>query len=299
MKINSSQNLLLGLILIASVVTAQSLHPHDDEIKIIDGEQYVQTPFGLMLRECVHNVPSGTHIQESEDGSIFLTNDEKNFAKRVQKSEKCQKADPTKKPEQWIDNNGWDLPANKSLSKFEAYYYVPNTPRTTHDQWLYYFIGSQNNDGSGPQLSIIQPVLSYYKGWYFQSWNCCPDGQAINSPSIFNITPHDQVYGSVQVNKTSVNILSQNKFGEQSSLTIDRNGRNFTWIDATLEIYDISNCTDYPKGRMTFSQMNVTLNNEMSAIPQWKDYTGPSECNGKMVVEDPQTISIFHNLLQE
>ncbi|KAL4442876.1 hypothetical protein ABPG74_010765 [Tetrahymena malaccensis] len=299
MKINSSQSLFLGLILIASVVTAQSLHPHDDEVQIINGEEFVQTPYGLMLRECVHNVPSGTHIQESEDGSVFLTNDEKNFVKRVQKNEKCLKAAPTEKLEVYIDNGGWDLPANKTLSKFEAYYFVPSTPRTTHDQWLYYFIGSQNNDGSGPGGSVIQPVLSYYKGWYFQSWNCCLQGMAYNSPSVFNITPHDEVYGSVEVNDSKATIISQNKLGEQSLLIVDRSERNFNWIGASLEVIGIQNCTDYPKGRMTFSQMNVTLNNEVTAIPQWDDTFGPSECLGKMIVQDPQTISIYHNTLKE
>ncbi|EAS01987.1 hypothetical protein TTHERM_00500730 (macronuclear) [Tetrahymena thermophila SB210] len=289
----------LGLLLIASAVTAQSLYPHDEEVQIINGEEHVQTPFGLMLRECVHNVPSGTYIQESEDGSIFLTNDEKNFAKRVQKSEKCQKANPSIKLEQWIDNGGWDLPAKTPLSKFEAYYYVPNTPQTTNNQWLYYFIGSQNNDGSGPGVSIIQPVLSYFKGWYFQSWNCCPDGQAFNSPSIFNITPHDQVYGSVQVKDSQVTIISQNKLGEQSTLTVDRNGRNFTWIDATLEIYGISNCTDYPKGRMTYSQMNVTLSDGTIALPEWDNTFGASECNGQTFIQGPKTISIYHNVIPE
>ncbi|KAL4427088.1 hypothetical protein ABPG74_004498 [Tetrahymena malaccensis] len=304
MKLNQYQKLFLGLLLIASVVTAESLFPHDEQVKIIDGEEYVQTPFGLMLRECVQNVPSGTHIQQSDDddGSIFLTNDEKNFGKKLERNEKCIKANPEKqlresiKFDGYIDLVGWSIPDNIKLSKFESYYHVPNTPITKNDQYIYYFIASQNNDNSGTGHSIIQPVLIYtLDGWYFQSWNCCPDGQAFNSEAVKNITPHDQVFGSLEVKNQKITIISENKFGKQSLLTVDANGRNFDWIAVALEVYHTTVCTDYPTGKMTFSQMNVTLADGTQPVPIWDD-PQYSECTGQVEVLDPKTITISHNI---
>ncbi|EAR82997.1 hypothetical protein TTHERM_01043140 (macronuclear) [Tetrahymena thermophila SB210] len=296
------KNLLFGLLLIASIVTAESLFPHEEQIKIIDGEEYVQTPYGLMLRECVQNVPSGSYVQESEDGSVFITNDQKNFSQRLERNEKCLQKNPVKKLkdsvkiDDWLDYGDWYLPENTKLSKFESFYFVPNTPINKNDQYIYYFIGGQNNDNSGSGLSVIQPVLSYtLDGWYFQSWNCCPSGQAINTPAVKNISPHDQVYGSVEVKNSQVTIISQNKFGEQSLLTVDSNGRNFNWVTAALEVYNTTKCNDYPTGNMTYSQMNITLSDGTQAVPQWNK-TANTECAGQTKIIDSKTITISHNI---
>lgn len=146
----------LCLSLIVITLNAQfSVFPHENSIEIIDGEEYVSTPFGLMLRECVQNVPSGTHVEETDDGSLHLTNDEQNFVRRIAKNNKCVKRNPNNLLKEWIDNGGYWLPNGLTLQKFEGNYKVPNNPATTGNQYLYYFIGSQNNDGSGPGLSII------------------------------------------------------------------------------------------------------------------------------------------------
>ncbi|EAR82996.1 hypothetical protein TTHERM_01043130 (macronuclear) [Tetrahymena thermophila SB210] len=296
------QNIVLGILLIASVTIAESLNPSEEQVKIIDGEEFVQTPYGLMLRECVQNVPSGSYVQESEDGSVFIINDQKNFSKRLERNEKCVKNNPARKLKDsvkqfdgWLDYGDWYVPENTKLSKFESFYSVPNTPIGKNDQYLFYFIAAQNNDNSGSGHSVIQPVLSYtLEGWYFQSWNCCPSGQAINAPAVKNITPHDQVYGSIEVKNSQITIISQNKFGEQSLLTVDSNGRNFDWIAATLETYHVIECNDYPFGKMTYSQMNVTLSDGTQAVPQW-DTTGFTECAGNTKIIDPKTITIQHN----
>ncbi|KAL4473951.1 hypothetical protein ABPG72_000313 [Tetrahymena utriculariae] len=208
MKLTCYQSVFLGLLLIASVVTAESLFPHDEQVKIKDGEEYVQTPFGLMLRECVQNVPSGTHIQQSEDGSIFLTNDQKNFVKKLERNEKCVNANPEKKQE--------------------------NLQGLMDIQILL----DENNDNSGTSHSIIQPALIYtLEGWHFQSWNCCHDGQAFNSEAVKNVTSHDQVYGSLEVKNQKITIISENKLGKQYLLTVDSNPKNFDWVTVALEVY--------------------------------------------------------------
>ncbi|EAR99897.1 hypothetical protein TTHERM_00663760 (macronuclear) [Tetrahymena thermophila SB210] len=289
-------SLVLYLSLVLVSLRAESELNFEHHVEIIEGEEYIQTPFGLMLKECIQNVPSGTFVEELEDGSIHLTNDEQNFAKKILKSDRCSQRNPTMNLNQWIDNGGYWLPNGLTLRSFEGNYRVPNNPLTTNNQVLYYFIGSQNNDGSGPGLSIIQPVLSYYHGWYFQSWNCCPQGQAIKADAVTGIKPYDTIYGSVTVQNNVANITSTNKAGKSSVLSVAQNGRNFNWIDATLEVYQITACTDFPTDYLEYTNMKVVLSNGQTIQPAWNDDYGKSQCNGKLTIIDPSTIKIQHNL---
>ncbi|EDK31540.1 hypothetical protein TTHERM_00662749 (macronuclear) [Tetrahymena thermophila SB210] len=290
----------LSLVLCLSVVLvsfrAESEFTFQHTVEIIEGEEYIQTPFGLMLKECIQNVPSGTFVEELEDGSIHLTNDEQNFAKKIFKNDRCSQRNPTNNLNQWIDNGGYWLPNGLTLRSFEGNYRVPNNPQTANNQFLYYFIGSQNNDGSGPGVTIIQPVLAYHQGWYFQSWNCCPQGQAINASAVSGINPYDTIYGSVTVQNNVATITSTNKAGQSSILQVAQNNRNFNWIDATLEVYYISACTDFPTDYLEYTNMKVVLSNGQIIQPNWYDEYGKSQCNGKTTIINPSTIKIQHNL---
>ncbi|KAL4432946.1 hypothetical protein ABPG74_014460 [Tetrahymena malaccensis] len=287
-------SLLICLSLVLVSLRAESEFTFQHTIEIIEGEEYIQTPFGLMLKECVQNVPSGTFVEELEDGSIHLTNDQQNFAKKILKSDRCSQRNPTLNLKQWIDNGGYWLPNGLSLSSFEGNYRVPNNPQTTNNQILYYFIGSQNNDHTGQ--TIIQPVLTYNKGWLFQSWNCCPKGQAINASPVYGVNPYDTIYGSVTVQNNVVTITSKNKAGQSSVLQVAQNTRFFNWIDATLEVYNISACSNFPTDYIEYSNLKVILSNGQIAKPEWINDYGNSQCNGKLTIINPSTIKIQHNL---
>ncbi|EAR99902.1 hypothetical protein TTHERM_00663810 (macronuclear) [Tetrahymena thermophila SB210] len=289
-------SLVLCLLLVLVSFRAESEFTYQHYVEIIEGEEYIQTPFGLMLKECIQNVPSGTFVEELEDGSIHLTNDEQNFTKKIFKNDRCSQRNPTKNLNQWIDAGGYWLPNGLTLRSFEGNYRVPNNPQTTNYQQLFYFIGSQNNGGSGPGISIIQPVLGYYRGWYFQSWNCCPQGQAINASAVSGINPYDTIYGSVTVQNNVATITSTNKAGQSSILSVAQNSRNFNWIDATLEVFNISACTDFPTDYLEFTNMKVVLSNGQTIQPAWYDDYGKSQCNGKVTIINPSTIKIQHNL---
>ncbi|EAR99899.1 hypothetical protein TTHERM_00663780 (macronuclear) [Tetrahymena thermophila SB210] len=288
--------LVLCFSLVLVSLRAESELNFKHHVEIIEGEEYIQTPFGLMLKECIQNVPSGTFVEELEDGSIHLTNDQQNFAKKILKSDRCSKKNPTTNLNQWIDNGGYWLPNGLTLTSFEGNYRVPNNPQSSNNQVLYYFIGSQNNDGSGPGLSIIQPVLTYYYGWFFQSWNCCPQGQAVSATPVLGINPYDTIYGSVTVQNNLATITSTNNAGQSSVLSVAQNGRNFNWIDATLEVYQISGCTDFPTDYLEYTNMKVVLSNGQTVQPSWSNSYGASQCNGKLTIIDPSTIKIQHNL---
>jgi hypothetical protein len=97
----------------------------------------------------------------------------------------------------WKDNAGYTIPSSPYLGYFGADYTVPPTP-AQGGATLFWFIGSQNNDGSGSTgISIIQPVLTYTSAWSFASWNCCPSGQSNEATPIQGVAPGDVVSGYV------------------------------------------------------------------------------------------------------
>lgn len=71
------------------------------------------------------------------------------------------------------------------------------------------------------------------------------------------------------------------------------NNREFNWLDATLEVYSISGCGDYPSGPMTYSNLRVTDNSGRAITPQWGAGVR-TECGGSETVESPSEIVIQH-----
>jgi len=43
------------------------------------------------------------------------------------------------------------------------------------------FISSLSSINTQTGLSIVQPVLTYYYGWSFSPWNCCPAGKIFST----------------------------------------------------------------------------------------------------------------------
>ena len=156
----------------------------------------VLTPFGLRPKECVLEVPSGSHVEED-----LLTNDlvithPMHGTWRHAAAESCSSRTYAPKPRRsfanphktgscqdppctcdslpcnnWIDNAGWMMdPYNKEpyIGGFSAVMSVPETPKSGNTQTIFYFPGAENTNGKprGGQpkpsgRAILQPVLTY------------------------------------------------------------------------------------------------------------------------------------------
>lgn len=279
----------------------------------------IPTPFGMMPDSCVHNVGNNATIKPVSKGVEVLHADgritflpelpeciefknkliEKKMRqqKRILNSvnqEKHKKQPIPYSPEDgWLDNAGY-YPSNDIIN-FQGNYLVPPDPQTDSTQVLFYFIGSENLV-SGETVTIVQPVLTWgngINGWSFESWNCCPSGQAHNSAPLTGFAAGDTLYGQVYCNNNNWNIISA--WGSQNvELTVTTDGRQFNWADVTLETYGVTTCSEFPNGAMVFSNLSMTLSDNSQPTPQWSA-TGATECGGSLTVENPTTISIQHN----
>ncbi|KAL4473472.1 hypothetical protein ABPG72_012151, partial [Tetrahymena utriculariae] len=178
--------LMICLSLVLVSLRAESEFSFQYTTKIIEGEEYIQTPFGLMLKVCVKNVPSYT------------------LAKEFQKVIDVLKEILPRTTRIGIDNTGYSLSNGLTLKQSVVQYSVHNNPQTKNNQTLFYFIGSQNQNNyfSGSGYSIIQPVLTYHNGWYLQYWNFYIQCQAVSADPVYGVNPQDTIYGSI-INLTS------------------------------------------------------------------------------------------------
>jgi len=144
--------------------------------------EYVSTPHGDRLKECVMEFPQGTVLEELSSGNLLAEYENgtsevivpppqchEDMARLVREKEAMKNG-----PNAWLDNAGWYPPkSDGGISKFTGTYINPAGDPERGGCTLYYFIGSQNN-GQGP-VNILQPVLAYQgSGWTYASWICCP-----------------------------------------------------------------------------------------------------------------------------
>mmetsp|Transcript_82231 Transcript_82231/g.167499 ORF Transcript_82231/g.167499 Transcript_82231/m.167499 type:complete len:306 (-) Transcript_82231:71-988(-) len=281
------------------------------------------TPLGPRPAQCVHRVPAGSHI-EPVDGGVWVhapdmthtwlpelpecVEDMKLRAKAMRAgaalrnsslfaaAEKMGEIVPS--PESalgWLDYTTYVPPSTQHLATFTGYYTVPGNPSdTTGDEVLFYFIGTENINQQ--DVAILQPVLTWgngLTGWSYASWNCCPSGQQHESTPIQGFGAGDKLYGEILRDNGSWTISSIHG-AQNTSLTVADNGRNFDWMDVTLEVYNINGCTDFAQGPMTFSGMKATDTTGAPMNMQWKAATGQTQCNGKITVDGSSEVVIQH-----
>ena len=261
----------------------------------------VPTPFGLRPKECVLQVPSGSHVEEDlHTNDLIISHplygawrhtpapvcSEQVYAPKPQrmylhhrKKNDCQKAPCTceKLPcNNWIDNAGWMMePYNKGpyIGGFSTVMSVPRTPSRGSEQTIFYFPGAENTNGNprGGQpppsgRAILQPVLTYGP-----NTNCLESnpksktGWCISSwyccPK--NITVHSPYLGSV---KPGDNWLGVFNLTDQNTFeTISKNTK--TGQETKLSC---------PKQGRNFNWADVTL--EIYAVDSCSDLP-----RGKMI----------------
>lgn len=278
---------------------------------------FTATPLGVRPSQCVHQVPAGSHIEPIEGGVWVHAPDGTNtwlpeipecvedmkaraaawVAARAGNTSALQGVTPS--PEHalgWLDYVSYTLPTTQHLSNFNGYYTVPGNPQdTTGSEVLFYFIGAENIEQS--DVSILQPVLTWgngLTGWSYASWNCCPSGQQHESTPIQGFSSGDKLYGEISRGNGKWTVTSANG-GQATNLTTADNGRNFDWLDVTLEVYNIDGCSDFANGPMTFSQMKATDTSGEGLTIQWKADSSSTQCNGQTTVKSPSEVIIQHN----
>ena len=258
------------LILILSIGTYGQIAPRPASVP----SNYVITPFGYFHPSCVREIQRGQTVLG--DGRIrFADGSEEaiplvcSFPRYGANGQTILNSSPLIIDWSWIEA-GQVSNTSSSYGKIKATWTVPPTPKTNHNQTLFFFPGFM--DISNTQL-IIQPVLGWNDGqqgvgpWNIASWNCCPSGTANYSTPV-TVSPGDKILGTIKSackagNKSCPkwNITTKDvTTGESTTLAnTPSEGQIFNWAQSgVLEVYSIYKCTDFPpNGSIKFS--NVAL----------------------------------------
>eukprot|EP01083_Nonionella_stella_P285368 971315_1 len=261
-------------------------------IKISDDEIYELTPFGYWLSDCIHRVPSASHIVNYND-HFTINNRKISRCKTLHNSSLIN--------ERMFEHTGKDLKATgngwqayvkqdmgSAVTGFSGNWIVPALPiKKSTEEVLYSFIAVQNIDWVPPEnnpqqpFDIIQPVLQYGyesgKGggpfWGISSWYVTLSNDVVQSPLI-RVNPGEVIYGVMQkVGSDSWFINSiDTTSGQNTSFVVSRAILSSQpWVYVTLEVYNIDNCQQQypPKGTsIPFSNL-VLQNNHQNETIEW------------------------------
>ncbi len=247
---------------------------------------YVITPFGYFHPSCVRQVEDGETLLadgrlQFADGTEETVASVCSFPHYTPSGELAVKGSTNSQPLNiswsWIEAG--QVATNNTYGGVTATWTVPPTPTTNDGQTLFFFPALSHHDNTPPaEEPIIQPVLGWNDGqsgvgpWNIASWNCCPSGMTWNSTPV-TVNPGDQILGTVLTSCGNVMIQSCAKWnittedvtiGQSTTLhSVFPGLYKFPWAQSgTLEVYSISQCTDYPpNGSLTFSNVVLYDNN--------------------------------------
>jgi len=203
------------------------------------------------------------------------------------------------------------------IGGFSTVMSVPKTPTNPNQgQTLFYFNGAENTDGQprhgAPPPSgraILQPVLTYgpesncqgstpasKTGWCIASWYCCPKNLTVHSTYLGDVNEGESWLGLFNLTGPDMfETVSKNvQTGQETKLSCPRQGRNFNWADATLEVYNVKSCDEFAVGPMTFTENKLWDTDMNPMTPKWL-LTADKPCGGKTTMENDGTITIEHS----
>jgi len=275
------------IVLACCVLSVFAVHP-----------EYVPTPQGHRLKECVMSFPQGTTVEELPNGNLLA--DYANGTSEIfTVPEQCHedmtrmlKARESKNgPNAWLDNAGW-YPPSKDISKFTGTYINPAGSPDKGGATLYYFIGAENI-GSGP-VNIVQPVLAYQgSGWTYTSWICCPSNISTTGNTVRTSAGATMTGGVERTDSNTWDVYGTNENGQKTDLKQRVGPYKYTWADVTMEQYSYSQCNQSPKGPITFKNMKIWNGAGQEITPEWKG-TGETMCKGTLIIKSPSEITIEH-----
>lgn len=285
----------LAVILISVVsLNAQSSAGYANNLAVVGPnrppavpEGYVITPFGYFHPSCVLHIAEGETLLDDgriqhADGAVDANAPFCNYPQysptgslvTADRAEAKGTAAPTVNG--WLESV-WAT-SSTSFGKITATWTVPPQPAVNVGETIFFFPGLE--DISAVQ-SILQPVLQWYAPgpWAVASWNCCLSGITVESTPV-NVSPGDTILGTiVPTCKAGLNycakwnVISQDKTtGKKTTLSkTPSNGQVWNWaFGATLEVYGVQTCKDYPANTSTlFTVKLYDQNRKLIASPPW------------------------------
>jgi hypothetical protein len=276
-------------LLVVGVSAAQSLPPAGAKRPATVPADYVITPFGYFHPSCVTHLAKGDVVRHDENAIRHAngTHDDihvctyahfKPSGEKIMGDERADNTQPS-------IGHAWVEYASTSISTSYAYLYanwtVPPAPTNNDGQTVYLFPGMEDNKDV---VTIIQPVLGwnsdYASAWGIASWNCCASGTVFEAPPT-RVNSGDTILGymfdtcssgTLSCPTWDIVTLDTTSGNFSELINTSSQGQTFNWAFAgALEVYNISQCGDYPSnGSASF--YNIGLYNykwAKLAAPAW------------------------------
>jgi len=294
----------LLLLLVAVVIT-------ESRVPVPSG--YGLTPGGYRHKSCCHHVPSGSHIVEDQNG--ILTVHPPNQVASYQLP-KC--SFPMLRPtnvsngrKRQGDVEGWHVYTKQNvgagLNSFLGQWNVPDMPSSDDGQTLFMFTGLQNidwvppNPGPNSAFDIIQPVLQYGPSeagggsyWTLASWYVPLIGDSAIWSDLITVNPSDIIFGNMTLTASSTWYINglDTSINQKTDMSISRPRlKSQPWAYVTLEVYDLDECSDYPSQPVTFSKLQLFVNQKLQPF-NWTPVIADSSCNQDVSVSNSSTVVI-------
>lgn len=278
--------------------------------------EYVSTPAGMMRAECVHAVPSGSHVEHTDADTHFKvttpTGEVRHLLKCKDSAEQpILRGASSRRLQLPPDYDGWlEYNAYYDADGFDAFlgdFSVPDLP-TADPQVLYLFTGLQNIDWipkvdpePSQPFDIIQPVLQFPaddgSGWSVKSWYVTLNAGAVYSNEL-DVSPGDAIFGNMTrtgdqkwfIGSTSV------KHGTSTTISADHPRlKTQPWAYNTLECYGCQGCSTYPQKPCKFTKLQLFKTGMKPVTPTWKNNPKPAQdrkCHESIAIESPSAVTI-------
>jgi len=257
---------------------------------------------GKVPQECVHRVPSGSHVVHTDEGisvqppfgeAIFITSCNKQYGDQFLSKKNLKQYDG------WLAYTGYE--SSTDLDYFLGYFDVPDAPQSTPEV-LYLFTGLQNVnwipvvDPPPSAFDIIQPVLQYPGDngnyWSVKSWYVTLTSDVLYSDEI-QVNTGDNIFGNMTKSGTETWFIGGSDGGQQTNLTVTRDLlATQPWAYNTAECYGCEGCSYEPTQPIHFTQLRLQYQGQQ-IVPSWTPYQSPNpQCHETATVVDPATVNI-------
>ena len=265
-----------------------------------DSPAYEPTPFGHVLRHCIHEVPSGAHASELPGGRMRIecpngtvyeipacdTNGGR-WPIRLGAASSVSGLPPNY--DGWLQYTALNVSAlglSGGFDSFTSVMSVPDVPKR-RPQLLYVFPGLQNYDWipkvdpeptRSTPFDIIQPVLQYpgggffSNGWALKSWYVTVNAGALFSREISDIKPGDAILCNMTRTGPESWSISGALRSDPSKVTTQAATsarlKLQPWAySAVVECYGCSGCDTYPTKPIVFSENQLGQAGQPLSVP--------------------------------
>jgi len=284
-------------------------------------QDYRRTPYGWIHPDCVHRIPSGTHLEELSNGRLevhypdgiktelptckypYIIGDKGEMPSPLSSSRRSDSVPSPNVGHGWQAYTTFQYP--KGMNTFLGTFTIPNKP-AQEPGILYIFTGLQNinwipepNTPPPTQpFDIIQPVLEYTAGsWTVASWYVTLQ-QGYTESTPIPVVPGQSIFGNM-TKLTSDGTWYIGSTVSQTTKTTQVTIKKHIlisqpWAYTALEVYSVSNCKQYPTNSINFTAMAITDNNNKPLTPQWAAHIGQEPaCKEQAVINSPASVTIL------